>query len=212
MDTNLIKFWDDRFNLSDEAINEINSLDPFKDYVNLAPSFALVNACKKIAKYDKILDYGSGYDWAGIIMSRSGAKDITGVDTSINAKKVSDIYCKYFNAKINHLVIDYNYLEKVSDNTFDAIFTSNVLDVVEDDTRNYILKHLTRILKRNGMLVVGLNYYVPLDKINNKNGKKNHLYIDNVLRLVSLTDKEWINIFEKEFKIINLKRIEDYSF
>ena len=202
---NLKRFWDNNFKLTDEAKNEILEYDS-DDYEILAPSKKLIDACKLLSQKNKILDYGAGFGFASIIASRNEAKDITAFDTSENAKKLALYYANYFKANnINYISGDDNWLKNEEDNKYDGIICSNVLDVLPIEITKDIIKNLCRVAKKDALIIIGLNYYVDGNKIPLHNGlKTNYLYIDGVLRLMSLKDEEWINLFKDYFIIDKL--------
>lgn len=205
---NLIKFWDERFILTDEIKEEIKEYDKNKDYINLAPSQKLVDACKELAKYEKVLDYASGYDWASIIMAKNGCKEIVSADTSKNSKVLADYYSHYFevNDYVNHLVINEDWLYNLENNSFNGIICSNLFDVIPVEITLKIIKEFSRIITKDGLVVIGLNYYLDINKIPKvENKPKNYLYLEGVLRLVSLTDEEWTDLFNEYFDIIKLE-------
>ena len=193
---NLVNFWNDCFNNNDKI--EVT------DYKNLVPSKKLYEALEILSKEDKVLDYGCGDGWASIILAKVGCKDVTASDMAPNAIKMAKEYSKAYqvDSNINFKLINDDYLNNELDNYYDGVFCSNVLDVVPMDVSQSIIKFLYRVVKENGLVIIGLNYYLDLDKA--PNGFKvidKNVYINDILRLVSLTDEEWVNIFSEYFTI-----------
>lgn len=193
---NLVSFWNDCFNNNDKI--EVT------DYKTLAPSKKLYDALEILSKEDKVLDYGCGHGWASIILAKVGCKDVTASDMAPNAIKMAKEYSKAYqvDSNINFKLINDDYLNNELDSYYDGVFCSNVLDVVPMDVSQSIIKFLHRVVKENGLVIIGLNYYLDLDKA--PNGFKvidKNVYINDILRLVSLTDEEWVNIFSEYFTI-----------
>ena len=204
----LKEFWNKSFILTEEAKKEIEEYNPNTEYEILAPSQKLINACKELANKELVLDYGAGFGFASIIMAKNGCNNIIAFDTSANAKDLAMYYANYFKIenKINYIVSDENWLNKEPSNKYDGIFCSNVLDVLPIDISKNIIKELYRISKNDALIIIGLNYYVEPDKIPLVDGKKtNCIYIDGILRLTSLSDSEWLDLFNDYFELIKLE-------
>ncbi len=199
-------FWDKNFILTEEAKKEILEYDRDTDYKVLAPSEKLIIACNELGSKNKVLDYGAGFGFASIIAKRAGAKEVIAFDTSKNACDLALYYADYFKADINYVASDEKWLLNEEDNKYDGIICSNVLDVLPLDVSKNIMKNLARVAKCDALIIIGLNYYVDVNKIPPKDGKKtNLLYIDGILRLLSLTDEEWANLFKDYFEVVKLE-------
>lgn len=193
---NLVNFWNDCFN-NDDKIEVTN-------YKSLALSKKLYDALEILSKEGKVLDYGCGHGWASIILAKEGCKNVTASDMAPNAIKMAKEYSKVYqvDSNINFKLINDDYLNNELDSYYDGVFCSNVLDVVPMEVSQSIIKFLHRVVKENGLVIIGLNYYLDLNKA--PNGFKvidKNVYINDILRLVSLTDEEWVNIFSKYFTI-----------
>jgi len=205
---NLKRFWDFSFRMNEETKKEILEYD--MKYNELAPAIEHVDLIKKINKDAKMLDYGCGIGWASIIAAKEEIKNITAVDVSENSINLAKVYAQKFGCldNIDFKAIDEDWLAKEKDKTYDFILTSNVLDVIFDEITFDILDNFSRILKDDGTLVVSLNYYVNPNDEKSKTmdiRDNKYVYFDNVLRLNSHSDQEWIDIFSKHFKLIELK-------
>ncbi len=192
---NLLQFWDNNFKVSqyDDSIVE-NDLVPNNIFVEELSKFKNLNC----------LDYGAGNGWASYILAHNN--NVLSVDSSKNAIDIIEHYKVVFELdSISTLKIDTDWISKTNDK-FDLIFCSNVLDVLPLDISKDIISNFNRILNNNGFLIVGLNYYLDLEiasKAYTLKGKE--VYIDDILRLVSLTDDEWEDIFSSYFDVIELK-------
>lgn len=198
----LKEFWNNAFRIAeDEEIDK-------DEYLALAPSPKIVEALKELKAKDKILDYGAGNGWASIILSKLGAKSVVSADVVANSKISVDHYAKLFDAKnIDAITIDDEYLSKTNDK-YDGIFCSNVLDVLPDDISFGIIKDFSRITNKDSLIIIGLNYYIDLNTFKITKNEKiegSLLFINNILRLNSKSDEEWINIFNKYFEVIKLE-------
>ncbi|MDO4415472.1 MAG: class I SAM-dependent methyltransferase, partial [Erysipelotrichaceae bacterium] len=92
---------------------------------------------------------------------------------------------------------------KIPDESFDAVFCSNVLDVIPSETAVLILNEFARIMRNGAKLIVGMNYYLSPEKAAKRNldlKENGKLYVDGVLRMVSKSDEEWITIFAEWFR------------
>ncbi len=207
--TTLKEFWDNAFKLSDEDKKQIISQEiKDDDYISLAPSPKLFDCVKSISKDTKFLDYGCGNGWASIIASIEKAKEVIGVDVSKNsieyANILKDIFTK--DANITFKSIDNDWLNHEESESYDSIYSSNVLDVIPTVIAIDIIKELARIAKKDANIIFSFNYYMDLNKAKERGFavEEDNIYIDGVLRLVSKTDSEWTKILSKYFKIIKI--------
>ena len=97
---NLIAFWDKAYILSDEAREQLRQVGP-DDWKELAPSEKLYQAAASLGGRKKVLDYGCGDAWGGIIAARSGCLDVTAVDVAAGAVETARIYAQVFGAEEN---------------------------------------------------------------------------------------------------------------
>ena len=200
--TNLISFWDTALKMDEEYRQGI------KEYVNddnwneFAPSPKLLEALKLIKDKDNVLDYGCGNAWATLALAKMGAKNVKGVDTSKEGISSGKFLLEIYSAKAELEAIDEYWLNKQKENQYDAAITSNVLDVLPIEVSKDIIIGLHNILKKDATLIVGLNYYVDPKIRELKDGK--YLYVDGVLRLLSLSDDEWKELFAPYFDVVSL--------
>jgi cyclopropane fatty-acyl-phospholipid synthase-like methyltransferase len=192
------EFWDNKFK------NYINDKIDYS-YLELAPSKKLVDEILNIKDKDNVLDYGAGNGWASLLLANNN-KNVLAVDTSSNSIDVINKYAKHYGFNnINTKVIDSNWIYN-NNLKFDAIVTSNVIDVLPENISKDILKFFYQSLNDSGILVIGMNYYIDPNEVKDiYDVKGNEIYIDNVLRMYSLSDEEWINEFNKYFNVIKLE-------
>ena len=205
----LQKFWDNAFKMDDNSKKEIQEYaSSLQDYDNLAPSQKLADTEKQLLSQKHILDYGSGSGWASIILGKNGANDVLAVDVSPNSVQMLNVYLEALGIQnVRTLAIEPNWLETVEANSFDGVVCSNVLDVLPTSITKYIIKEFSRILEPNGLLVIGLNYYLDMQNLpTSKFEKKDDtcLYIDGVLRLNSFSDEGWTDLFKPYFDVLKL--------
>lgn len=201
LNDDLIKFWNQALKLPDDYQEEVGN------YKDLAPSEKLYEAICSLRECHKLLDYGCGSAWASIIASKNGNKDILAVDLGNNIINTANFYIKQYDCDIKAECVDANWLNTIEDNIFDGIICSNVLDVIPTEISENIIEQFHRILKKDGLIVIGLNYYISKEYAKEKglnlvDGK--YVILENVLRLTSLSDEDWTSLFEPYFEIIKL--------
>lgn len=204
---NSLNFWNMAYAMDDTMKEQEKSeINPDTDLRKLAPSEKLFNAAASLGTGKKVLDYGCGDGWAGIIAAKSGCRDVTSVDVTANGAAMADFYVKLFKADdrvhVSHVTTD--WITKEPGNKYDGFICSNVLDVVPAEVAQKIIENIARIVTDDAVIVIGMNYYaVPHeDSRRNETVKfQNHIYVDGILRMVSRTDEEWCRIFEKYFVV-----------
>ncbi|MBR4162661.1 MAG: class I SAM-dependent methyltransferase [Solobacterium sp.] len=201
----LIRFWNSVFVLDDEDLKDM----PAEGWRELAPSEKLFDAAKELGKCKKVLDYGCGSGWAGIITAKSGCMDVTAADAAEEALRSTGQYASIYNVdQIIHTVkADNDWLRSIPDQTYDGLFCSNVLDVIPEETAISIIREFARIVTNDANVVIGMNYYMSEQEASDKGLElTDHkcLYIDGILRMVSRTDEEWTRIFSPYFTLTSL--------
>ena len=204
----LIKFWNSSIALSEEDKKE-ESKNEVRDYEDLAPSEKLFHAVEKLGSCKRVLDYGCGSGWASIVAAKSGCADVTAVDMGQNIIDALDFYADLYEVKssIKSVKISSDWLSIVPSDSFDGFVCSNVLDVVPVEVSKEILKETSRIVTKDAKIVIGLNFYMSKEAAESRgmnlvDGK--YLFVNDVLRLVSISDEEWIEMFKPYFKIKKL--------
>lgn len=206
---NLVEFWNQNFVLSDEDINQIlTQINPDEDYKQLAPSQKLFDVLSVFKDMNGVLDYGCGSGWASIIMSKNGTKNITAVDVAPNSIEMTKCYTKAFKVEdqIKAFAIDENWLKNQKEGGYVGFFLSNVIDVVPLEMAKDIIKESAKVLQKDGVAVFGLNYYIDPKEMEKRGCVVDgpHIYINNVLRLTSLKDEEWLDIFKDYYELVSL--------
>ena len=205
---NLVSFWDNSFILKEEDKQELQKLNPDEDWKSLAPSEKQFNILQSFNGKNNVLDYGCGSGWASIIMAKSNVKRVVAADVSSNSIKMVDCYREVFKVSdiIHPVTISSDFLSHELDNTYDGFFSSNVIDVIPLEMAKEIIKESSRVTKPGTKVIFSLNYYIDPIQMEKRGCKINGslIYINDVLRLNSLTDNEWINIFKEYFNDIKL--------
>lgn len=203
---NLIKFWDNAIKLTPEEKKE----ETKGDYKDLAPSIKLFNAAQELGKCEYVLDYGCGSGWAAIIIAKSGAKKIRAVDLGDNIIDTAKFYAELYGVgnNLDILKISPDWFETVPYEIYDGIICSNVLDVVPLETSLYIIKELARIATKDAKVIIGLNFYLSKEDAKNRGLElieDKYLIINGTLRLLSLTDEKWTQLFSPYFEVESLE-------
>ncbi len=204
---NSIEFWNERLALSDEAkAQDLQEEIGEDDWKQFAPSEKLFNALTNISSNKAILDYGCGNGWASIILAKAGCDNVTAVDVIPGGVDSASHYAKLFEVegKITAKLIPTTWFDEACADQFDAAFCSNVLDVVPTEISDGIIEGLSKVVKKGGQLVIGMNYYAePVAREGRNEEIKDGIYLfaDGILRLVCRTDEEWSEAFSKYFEV-----------
>lgn len=205
-----LQFWNSAYAARDEKSDRYDQLTPESNADVLAASKKLASIIRENLKdQKKVLDYGCGEGWAGMLLCQAGCRDVTCAEMAENAVALVKAVQKKLQIgdALHPLVIDENWLSTLPDASFDGIVCSNVLDVIPGDVCEQILAQFARILQKEGKLVIGLNYHAELKDVPEKNITIRHgncLYISGTLRLVSRSDEEWTDIFSRCFTVEQL--------
>lgn len=205
---NLIEYWNSSIMLSEKDKDEERK-NKVRDYKDLAPSEKLFQAVGELGRCKRVLDYGCGSGWASIVAAKSGCTDVTAVDMGQNIIDALDFYADLYEVKsrIKSIKISSDWLGMVPSDTFDGFVCSNVLDVVPVEVSKEILKETARIVTKDAKIVMGLNFYMSKELAESRgmnlvDGK--YLFVNDVLRLVSMSDEEWVELFKPYFKVEKL--------
>lgn len=203
----LIDFWSGALSVPKEEMEA--ALGEGLSVEQLAPSEKLVEAAKTLGSRKKVLDYGCGHGWAGIIAAKSGSLSVILADPAPGAAAAAEAFAKLFGAeeRAHAECIPTDWLMTEPENSFDGVFCSNVLDVVPPETADEIISGLARVAAKGASVIIGLNYYLSPEAAAEKgialeDGVK--LYQDGVLRLVSRSDEEWAAVLGKRFIVDKL--------
>jgi adenylate kinase family enzyme/SAM-dependent methyltransferase len=207
MNHTLTSFWNNAIKLEDSEKEEYLS-DSNRSVFDIVPSKKLYDAVMLLKDKENVLDYGAGSGWASISLALNGAKNITAVDLGDNIINSILFYEKAYNARgIHAYKIDENWLKTVPSKSYDGIICSNVLDVFPEETKDSIIKEFARLLKRDSLLIVGLNYYISKEQAEESKLdfiKDKYLFVDGILRLASYSDSAWESFFLPYFEIVFL--------
>ena len=211
-DQTLIDFWDKAFAIPEEEKAAAQTAGP-EDWKELAPSEKLFLAACSLGQKKKVLDYGCGSAWAGIIAAKSGCPDVTAVDPAPGAAGAAEWYAACFHAAeaVHAACVGTDWLQRAPAGLYDGVICSNVLDVVPPETAEAILRGLARAAAPEADVFIGLNYYLSPEAAAQKGltlTDGNRLYINGVLRLVSRTDDEWAALFSPYFAV---ERLEHFA-
>ena len=206
---NLIAFWDKTLALTqeDRQAGQGAGADGWKEE---APSSKLFDAAASLGKKKKVLDYGCGSGWAGIIAEKSGCPCVVAVDVAQGGVESAKFHAELYKVA-GSMQIDLvrpDWLSTVPAGTFDGLVCSNVLDVVPTETAMYIIREFSRIVTDDADLVIGLNFHLSREKAADRGivlEDGNRLYSDGVLRLVSRSDEEWESLFAPYFAVRSLE-------
>lgn len=210
-----LKFWNSAFDMDDKAKEEYaEKINPETDWRNLASSDKLADIIiNNLSDKKRVLDYGCGEGWAGIILKKSGCEEVTCVDAAENAVKLASFFRDIFKISEGFTAqcVSTDWIEKSPEAVFDGLFCCNVIDVVPEEAAENIIKNMARITTDDAVILIGMNYYIEPVSCPEKNVEvrnKNELYVNGVLRMVSRTDDEWKKIFERYF---NIDSVEYYA-
>ncbi len=206
----LIEFWNKAYGLSDEDRKQISDGGD-EGWRSMAPSEKLFLAASSLGSCTKVLDYGCGSAWGAIIAAKSGCPDVTAVDVSDGPLAAASFYASSYDAKVDLMKVSTSWLNEVPAETFDGLICSNVLDVVPEETAAGIICQLARVVKDGASVVIGLNFFMSADRAAERglelvDGRR--LYVDGILRLVSLSDEEWTTLLSRHFKV---KRLDHFA-
>ena len=205
------RFWNTAFAMDDEAKKIAEStVDRDNGWKELATSEKLFCAAQSLGRCKKVLDYGCGKGWASIIAAKSSCADVTAVDVTENAVQSAQFSVKLHGVEqcVTVQYVSDQWICAVPDAFYDGIFCSNVLDVIPEAVGEAIIANFARIAKNGASVVIGMNYYMepkdnPEKKMTVKNG--NHVYLNDILRLVCRTDEEWTETFSRYFTVEKLE-------
>ncbi len=205
----LIAFWNDAFSLSgEEREKEKQEIQPDR-WKQLAPSEKLFTAAEELRSCSRVLDFGCGTGWAGIIAAKSGCRNVICVDAAENAVEAARFYAELFGVsdRVTALCIEDNADLPLPANCFDGLICSNVLDVVPETVSAEMIRRFAQWVTKDARVVIGLNFCMPKERTPRPGERTegNNLFVNDVLRLVSFTDEEWTERFRPYFRVESLE-------
>jgi SAM-dependent methyltransferase len=108
--------------------------------------------------HKKMLDFGCGAGASTLIFLRCGATDVTGVEVDdtlldIANSRLNDFFqTGYRLVKIEY--IDGKYSMPFSDGEFDIVWAQAIMEHVLPSQRNFVLRELWRVLRKDGLLII----------------------------------------------------------
>lgn len=203
----LVEFWNSSIFISEEDRKEFASYKE-EDYIYLSPSEKLTNAVFFLKDCKHILDYGCGNAWMSIIASKCGAKNVLAVDIIPNGIETAKAYANAFKCDgLKIELVDTNWIKNTKEE-FDGVICNNVIDVLPLETSIEIIKDLARITSKDGHVIIGMNYYISPEAAASRNMvlvEEKYLFVNGILRLLSLSDDQWKEIFSPYFEIEKLE-------
>ena len=206
VNSDLVAFWNEAIKLPEDYKEEVRKATD-KSVMDIVPSQKLYDAVKELGSCKKVLDYGCGSGWGAIVAASNGCKDVLAVDLGKNITDAAKFYADVLGVNIKTEVIDENWIKNVPACTFDGLVCSNVLDVVLLETAENIVKEMARIITSDAKIVIGLNFYMSKEMAKKRNIElvdDMYLFVNDVLRLSSLSDDEWKIIFAPYFEVVKL--------
>ncbi len=203
-------FWNTAFLMDEAAKQQAETCFDENGWKNRAPSEKLLRAAESLGRCGSVLDYGCGSGWGAVIAAKSGCHCVTAVDVSANAAESAEFYAKLYgvNEYITTQRVSDTWLDEVSAESYDGIFCSNVLDVIPESVSERIVANFARIARKNAQVIIGMNYYMePKENPERHMAVKNnnHVFVNDILRLVCRTDEEWTEIFSRYFAVDRLE-------
>ena len=206
VNSDLVAFWNEAIKLPEDYKEEVRKATD-NSVMDIVPSQKLYDAVKELGSCKKVLDYGCGSGWGAIVAASNGCKDVLAVDLGKNITDAAKFYADVLGVNIKTEVIDENWIKNVPACTFDGLVCSNVLDVVPLETAENIVKEMARITTSDAKIVIGLNFYMSKEMAKKRNIElvdDMYLFVNDVLRLSSLSDDEWKIIFAPYFDVVKL--------
>ena len=206
VNSDLVAFWNEAIKLPEDYKEEVRKATD-NSVMDIVPSQKLYDAVKELGSCKKVLDYGCGSGWGAIVAASNGCKDVLAVDLGKNITDAAKFYADVLGANTKTEVIDENWIKNVPACTFDGLVCSNVLDVVPLETAENIVKEMARITTSDAKIVIGLNFYMSKEMAKKRNIElvdDMYLFVNDVLRLSSLSDDEWKIIFAPYFEVAKL--------
>lgn len=206
VNSDLVAFWNEAIKLPEDYKEEVKRAND-NSVMDIVPSQKLYDAVKELGSCKKVLDYGCGSGWGAIVAASNGCKDVLAVDLGKNITDAAKFYADVLGTNIKTEVIDENWIKSVPACTFDGLVCSNVLDVVPLETAENIVKEMARITTSDAKIVIGLNFYMSKEMAKKRNIElvdDMYLFVNDVLRLSSLSDDEWKIIFAPYFEVAKL--------
>jgi len=205
----LKEFWNAALAMSEEDKAQLlQQIDPDADWKDVAPAAKQRDALAAMGTCRRVLDYGCGTGWGSIILAKSGVEEVVAADVAESAVDALAVYAQAFGVadRIRPVHIDVDWLGKQPDGAFDGFFSSNVIDVVPLEMAKDIVRETARVVAKGSPVIYSLNFHMDLDMAKQRGltVKDRSVYMEGVLRLTSLSDEEWQEIFAPYYEVQDL--------
>lgn len=158
-----------------------------------------------LAACGKVLDFGCGSGWASLYMAgTTKSACIDALDQSENAIKLAkQVQLAHgLEGRINFIAGDDETLQDTADGSYDAFFSSNVLDVVPGDVCERILALTARICRSGAPILIMLNPFADeamRERLNMTEIARGCYAKNGIMRLLNRTTEEWNEVFSRFF-------------
>jgi ubiquinone/menaquinone biosynthesis C-methylase UbiE len=155
----------------------------------------------------KVIDVGSGWGY-GIIAAKllgSMIEEGYALDPSQHALHAyQETLDKTHITGLKGICGTHEELKAFTENTFDGVICSNVLDVVPLETSMEIIDEIKRVLKSQGLCLLKFNFFLDdalIERIHMEKIDEDTYTINGVIRGLNKTTDAWISIFS-DFQLI----------
>lgn len=149
-----------------------------------------------------LFDFGCGNGTMIFYCALRGVESLHGIDLSTEAIKLSKERAKLMKfGSYDFKVRSIRELKSISDEIYDGIILSNIVDNLKPKDATELLGQAKRILKSNGKILIKLNPYITEEQIKEWNIKiiENNL-LDDGLLLWNQTTEQWRELLQQYFK------------
>lgn len=149
-----------------------------------------------------LFDFGCGNGTMIFYCSLRGVESLHGIDLSTEAIKLSKERAKLMKSgSYDFKVGSIRELKSISDEIYDGIILSNIVDNLKPKDATELLGQAKRILKSSGKILIKLNPYITEEQIKEWNIKiiENNL-LDDGLLLWNQTTEQWRELLQQYFK------------
>ena len=209
------KFWNNMFTKKSSGVN-INEEDDLLKKLKLIKSFLTENC-------EKILDYGFGTGSFLIEMMTSDIKEGYGIELSEKGIEICQENSLKKNIKnLNLLLGGVEKIQDFSNDFFDSVIISNVLDNLILSDSKKLLEEAHRTLKINGKLYIKLNDYINDEEllkntsIFEKEIEEDFYLETSGLYFWNISDEKFENLIKDKFTVedkfkIHFKKHDAYN-
>lgn len=124
---------------------------------DLEPRFKRIVKEIPSVKNLRILDIGCGRGELAFWCAREGAKEVIGIDYSVNAIKLANEAKKHYEKRVKDKVIfkvgDGKYL-KIKAKSFDSVLLTEVLEHIYPEEQEIMFKEIYRVLRDDGFVFI----------------------------------------------------------